>query len=87
MINAHFQQNDAVTFVQRRYPRPDSKMAQDLHLLRQQEGVALADLGELTGWQPHSIRAALSGLRKRGYVVEHAIRDGAARYYLLGAAQ
>ncbi|WP_221796184.1 DUF3489 domain-containing protein [Aquisediminimonas sediminicola] len=84
MINAHSQQNAPS---QRWCPRPDSKMAQVLHLLGQKDGVALADLGELTGWQPHSIRAALSGLRKRGYAVEHAIRDGVACYYLIGAAQ
>ena len=84
MINAHSQQNAPS---QDWRPRPDSKMAQVLHLLGQKDGVSLADLGQLTGWQPHSIRAALSGLRKRGYVVEHAIRDGAAHYYLVGAAQ
>ncbi len=84
MINAHSRQNAPS---QDWHPRPDSKMVQVLHLLGQQDGVALADLGELTGWQPHSIRAAMSGLRKRGYVVEHAIKDGVSCYYLIGAAQ
>ncbi|WP_221796820.1 DUF3489 domain-containing protein [Aquisediminimonas sediminicola] len=85
MINVHAQQQNPPS--QRWSPRPDSKMAQVLHLLGQQDGVALADLGELTGWQPHSIRAAVSGLRKRGYVVEHAVKQGVAHYYLIGAEQ
>lgn len=87
MIKAYPQQNDAAASVQDWSPRPDSKMAQVLHLLGQTDGVALADLGQLTGWQPHSIRAAMSGLRKRGYVIEHAIKDGVAHYYLIGPAQ
>ncbi|WP_221795061.1 DUF3489 domain-containing protein [Aquisediminimonas sediminicola] len=84
MINIHPQQ-DALS--QRWLPRPDSKMAQVLHLLGRQDGVSLADLGELTGWQPHSIRAAVSGLRKRGYKIEYTIKDGTSRYYLIGAEQ
>lgn len=30
---------------------------------------SIADLGGLLGWQPHTVRAALSGLRKKGYQI------------------
>ncbi len=37
---------------------------------RRQAGADLATLQSATGWQPHSVRAALSGLRKAGYGIE-----------------
>ncbi len=39
-------------------------------LLSRKAGADLAALREATGWQPHSVRAALSGLRKAGYAIE-----------------
>ena len=35
-------------------------------LLRRGKGATLAELQDATGWQPHSVRAFLSGLRKKG---------------------
>jgi hypothetical protein len=62
----------------RRAPRPSSKLAILLALLELPEGATLAGLVEATGWLPHSTRAALTDLRKRGYVVtcEPRRRDG-----------
>ncbi len=34
-----------------------------------QQGATLAELVAATGWLPHTTRAALTGLRKRGYAV------------------
>jgi DNA-binding transcriptional regulator PaaX len=34
------------------------------------KGKAIAQLTELLGWQPHTVRAAFTRLRKRGYIVE-----------------
>ena len=39
-------------------------------LLQRPEGAAMAELIAATGWLPHTTRAALSGLRKAGMVVE-----------------
>ena len=37
-----------------------------IHLMRRRNGATLADLVELTGWQTHSVRGAISGtLRKK----------------------
>lgn len=39
-------------------------------LLVRKIGADLDALCSATGWQPHSVRAALSGLRKAGFTVE-----------------
>ena len=39
-------------------------------LLSRKAGADLATLRDATGWQPHSVRAALSGLRKAGYAID-----------------
>ena len=41
-----------------------------LKLLGRQQGATVAQLRKATGWQPHSVRAALTGLRKK----DHDIR-------------
>ena len=41
-------------------------------LLRRKAGADLAALRDATGWQPHSVRAALSTLRKTGYAIDRA---------------
>ncbi|GHC60618.1 DUF3489 domain-containing protein [Neogemmobacter tilapiae] len=43
-------------------------------------GASLADLMRLTGWQAHTIRAALSGLRKSGLVLTRR-REGTDSIY------
>ena len=40
-----------------------------IDLLRRADGAGIVDLTEATGWLPHTTRAALTGLRKRGYAV------------------
>ncbi|MGJ8583434.1 MAG: DUF3489 domain-containing protein [Marinosulfonomonas sp.] len=36
-------------------------------------------LQSATGWQPHSVRAALSGLRKAGYTIDRSDPEIAGR--------
>lgn len=38
-------------------------------LLGRKNGASMADLQSATGWQVHSIRAAISRLRKKGEIV------------------
>src|SRR5258707_1136912 len=47
-------------------PARSSKKATILALLQRPTGAAIGDLTEATGWQGHSVRAALTGLRKDG---------------------
>lgn len=49
---------------------PASKSAMVLALLERPEGATLDQLVAATGWLPHTTRAALTGLRKKGHVVE-----------------
>ncbi len=51
-------------------PPRETKSAILRRLLSRKAGADLVTLQSATGWQPHSVRAALSGLRKAGYTVE-----------------
>ena len=50
-------------------PRDGSKLALMINLLRRADGATIVDLTEATGWLAHTTRAAITGLRKRGYAV------------------
>ena len=50
-------------------PRGGTKMARIIGLLQRDQGATLAELIAATDWLPHTTRAALTGLRKRGYEV------------------
>ena len=51
-------------------PARETKAALVRRLLSRKSGADLAALQEATGWQPHSVRAALSTLRKAGYTID-----------------
>ncbi len=53
----------------RRPPRDGSKITQVIRLISRETGASLPELISATGWLPHTTRAALTGLRKRGYAV------------------
>jgi DNA-binding MarR family transcriptional regulator len=50
--------------------RGGSKLAEVIALLSRKGGANMGDLISATGWLPHTTRAALTVLRKRGYGVE-----------------
>ena len=50
-------------------PRGGSKLARVLALLHRDHGATIEELIAATGWLAHTTRAALTGLRKRGYAV------------------
>jgi hypothetical protein len=52
-----------------------------LRLLRRPEGAQVAELQGATGWQPHSVRAALTGLRKRGIDVARTKDEAGVTVY------
>jgi Protein of unknown function (DUF3489) len=80
--------NDAAPIVTSKIsPRPGSKLAQVIDLLQREGGAALAELNTATGWLPHTTRAALTGLRKRGMALERLCDpDGTSRYHLARAS-
>jgi DNA-binding MarR family transcriptional regulator len=67
--------------------RAGSKQAKVIAMLSDGSGATMESLIASTGWLPHTARAALSGLRKRGYAVERTQEtDGRSRYRIAGAA-
>jgi len=56
-------------------PRAGTKQAQVIQMLSAKTGATLEALVDATGWLPHTTRAALTGLRKRGFSIERS-RDG-----------
>ena len=63
-----------------------SKTAVVIGMLGRAGGATLPELIEATGWLPHTTRAALTGIRKKGYQVERMKRDGTTCYRIVGAA-
>ena len=61
-------------------PRTPTKASIVVELLRRPEGATLTELVDATDWLPHSTRAALTGLRKKGHVLEKSKRDNATCY-------
>ncbi len=60
--------------------RPGTKQARLVDLLTAHGGATISVLTAALGWQAHSVRAAITGLRKRGYPVERQLEDGMSRY-------
>ena len=65
---------------------PASKIAQVVIMLERPGGASLAELATLTGWQAHTTRAALTGLRKKGHVIGKESREGITVYCVAKAA-
>ena len=68
-------------------PTPERQTKSDavIALLQRSEGATLAELIEATGWLAHTTRAALTGLRKKGHVIEKSKRDDATCYRIFAA--
>lgn len=60
---------------------PRSKRALLVERLGRPEGARIDDLIKDLGWLPHTVRAALTGLRRKGYVVaREKAKDGSSVY-------
>jgi hypothetical protein len=68
-------------------PRAGSKQALIIKMLARKSGATLDALVEATGWLPHTTRAALTGLRKRGYAVLLERQDGKPSLYRIASGQ
>jgi len=63
-----------------------SKIATVIALLQRMEGAPLEEMVKATGWQPHSARAVLTGLKKKGHVIEKSKRDDVTCYRITKSA-
>ncbi len=76
---------DQATPKARLKPPRQTKAALLRELLARPAGASLDDLCKTTGWQRHTLRAALSRLRKAGHAVEHITeKSGRPRYRIAG---
>jgi hypothetical protein len=60
---------DAQVAAPERTPKPPRKQQLLAALVVRDEGATLDQMIAATGWLPHTTRAALTGLKKKGYVI------------------
>ena len=66
--------------------RAPSKIASVVALLERPEGATLAELVEATGWLPHTTRAALTRLKKKGHLIAKDKRGDVTCYHIAASA-
>lgn len=67
--------------------RPRSKAWLVEDLLLRDDGASLDNLCQATGWQPHTCRAFLTGLRKKGRDIKRTRREDGATIYCMASMQ
>ena len=67
-------------------PSKPNKTEKVLALLKRNGGATLDELVEATGWLPHTTRAALTRLKKKGHTIERTKLDSVSRYTVVKAA-
>jgi hypothetical protein len=55
-------------------------------LLRQPEGATAAQISDHLGWLPHTVRAAITGLRKADHAIERTATEAGSVYRLAAKA-
>lgn len=76
VVEADTKQQDAPSAT----TRAPSKQVGLASLLLRDEGATLEQMVAATGWLPHTTRAAMTGLRKKGYVIDSDKVDGVRTY-------
>lgn len=61
-------------------PKAPSKQQQLAALIVREEGATLDQMITVTGWLPHTTRAALTGLKKKGYAISSDKVKGVRTY-------
>ncbi|MEG3154475.1 DUF3489 domain-containing protein [Sphingomonas sp. RB1R13] len=64
---------------------PGTKQFLVVDLMRSNAGASLDQLSSATGWLPHTTRAALTGLRKRGFSIATEKAEGVTLYRIASA--
>lgn len=63
-----------------RRPNKGTRRKQLAKLLSRKSGASIAQIQKAFGWQPHTVRAAISTLRKSGASVERTMTDKGSVY-------
>jgi hypothetical protein len=61
-------------------PPRTTKISQVIALLERNQGATLDEMVKATGWLPHTTRAALTGLKKKGHTIERDKRGDVTCY-------
>ncbi len=61
-------------------PSQRTKIDSVRKLLSRPTGASIAHLQKATGWQPHSVRAALTRLRQNGHAIERCRHNSRTTY-------
>ena len=67
-------------------PPKANKSGKVLGLLKRTGGATLDELVDATGWLPHTTRAALTRLKKKGHSIERTKVDDVSRYFATSSA-
>ena len=67
-------------------PKRASKQDQLAALLVRDEGATIPQMTDATAWLPHTVRSALTGLKKKGYAID-SDKVGKVRTYRATAPQ
>ena len=71
-------------FCSPRIPRAGTKIGIVIEMLERDAGATIYELVAATGWLPHTTRAALTGLRKRGLEIDRRkVKDQIASAYVI----
>lgn len=64
--------------------QPRTKTARLIAMLRAPAGASIKELSDALRWQQHTVRAALTGLRKKGHAITRG-KEGSVTTYRIDA--
>lgn len=64
-----------------------TKIGKVIALLKSKQGATLDQIVKTTGWQPHTARAAMTGLKKKGHTIEREAFNGVSHYRIIASAK
>ncbi|MGZ3234539.1 MAG: DUF3489 domain-containing protein [Croceibacterium sp.] len=67
-------------------PKRTNKIDKVIALLKREQGATLDEMVKTTSWLPHTTRAALTGLKKKGHTIERDKRDDLTCYRITVSA-
>ena len=68
-------------------PRASTKRAMLIAMLERTQGAGVAEIGQRLGWLPHTVRAAITGLRHAGREVTRSKNDNGQTLYRLAPVE
>lgn len=64
----------------------ETKISKIIAMLNRKVGATLEEMVEATGWLPHTTRAALTSLKKKGHTIERDKRGDTTCYRIIKSA-